>query len=226
MVGISAVVEVDARVLRELVAGGAEFWERWAGLTFGAGGVAEVGRRGLRLVSGRHLVAGTRYSVAVVDPAAEYTVDVVRAERDVVEYLVERPEAAVTLRVQDPQVPGEVHVGVRGEVPRVPLGGKEFTATGSVYADALLNGGRAVEGEVRLKRGRCRLVVGVEVVGEVRRLDVRVSGALMGVLRPFMLVWPFVRRQAADGLAREVAKAVDELAGVGLWDGFVARLAP
>ncbi|NUT93164.1 MAG: hypothetical protein HOY78_14180 [Saccharothrix sp.] len=226
MVGISVVVEADARVLRELVAGGAEFWQRWTGVAFGSGGVADVGRRGLRLVRGRHLEVGTRYSVALVDPAAEYVVDVVRAERDLVEYLVEGAEAAVTWRVHEPDVPGEVHVGVRGEVPELPLAGTEYTATWSVHPEALVSGGRAVVGEVRLKRVRARADVGVEVVGDVARLDVRVSGGVKGVLRPLMLAWPFLRRQAEDGLRREVAKALGEPDGERLWDGFVARLAP
>ncbi|XVV04939.1 hypothetical protein ACQPW3_05920 [Actinosynnema sp. CA-248983] len=222
MVGISAVVEVDGRALRRLVADGAEFWARWSAVGFDGDGVAELpGRRGLRLVHGRHLAVGARYSVEMEHP---YLVDVVKADRDVVEYLVEGADSAMTLRVQDPHVPGEVHIGLRGEVPELPVIGSEYTFTGSIVPSALLSGGRAVVGQVRFKRLRCRVVVGVRVRGDVSVLDVRVSGSLRGVLLPVLAVWPFVRGRAGKEFREGLAEAVRELPE-GLWDDFVANLA-
>ncbi|WP_309114186.1 hypothetical protein [Saccharothrix sp.] len=222
MVGISAVVEVDGRGLRRLVADGAEFWTRWCAVGFGADGVAELpGRRGLRLVRGRHLAVGSRYSVEMANP---YLVDVVRADRDLVEYLVEGPDSAMTLRVHDPDLPGEVHIGLRGEVRELPVMGSDYTFTGSVFPSALLSGGRAVVGRLRFKRVRCRVEVGVEVRGDVSVLDVRVSGSPRGLLLPVLAVWPFVRGQVEKGFHQELAEAVRDLPE-GLWDDFVENLA-
>ena len=201
--------------LRAIVAVVPALLRRWRAVEFGPDGAADAeDLADLRLIHGTHGQAGARYQAP--DPKGGEPAEITVTDDDATlleaTYVATGVDAVV--RLLDPGLPGDLHVGIRGQAPELAVLGRDYTATGSVHPSAVDRGGEVGRLDVRFKRVRlsARATASVQH-GRVRvtiRTRVRARGAFL-FAAPAM---PFVRRKVESETQPELTEAAAELSAL------------
>lgn len=206
MAGLS--FEMTSSDLRAVVAVLPALLRKWRAAEFGPDSAD------LRLVHGVHGRAGARYQVPDPKGGEPAQISVTDDSATLLEATYTATGVDAVLRLRDPSLPGELHLGVRGQERELAVLGRDYTATASLYPAAIDRGGELGRLDVRFKRVRLSAHATASIRRGLVRVAIRTRVRARGAFLPAAPAMPLLRRKVERETQPELTRAAAELSAL------------